>query len=74
MKCRGKLHEIFRVVSGFPCYISCYIMESRLPLGQFIRIYSPSLLDKITDDDPPVAKYILTDVLTGDYCAMADCD
>ena len=39
-----------------------------------IRNYSPSLLDKITDDDPPVAKYILTDVLTGDYCAMADCD
>ena len=26
------LHEIFRVVSRFPCYISCYIAESRLPL------------------------------------------
>ena len=30
------LHEIFRlvVVSRFPCYISCYISEYRLPLGQ----------------------------------------
>ena len=28
------LHEIFRVVSCFPRYISCYIAESRLPLGQ----------------------------------------
>ena len=30
------LHEIFRVVSRFPCYISCYIAKSRLPLGQCI--------------------------------------
>ena len=29
------LHEIFRVVSRFPHYISCYIAESRLPLGQW---------------------------------------
>ena len=28
------LHEIFRVVSQFPSYISCYIAESRFPLGQ----------------------------------------
>ena len=28
------LHEIFRVVSRFPRHISCYIAESRLPLGQ----------------------------------------
>ena len=38
MNCRGKhdtvQHELFRVVSRFPRYISCYIAESRLPLGQ----------------------------------------
>ena len=28
------LHDIFRAVSRFPRYISCYITESRLPLGQ----------------------------------------
>ena len=28
------LHELFRVVSRFPRYISCYIAESRLSLGQ----------------------------------------
>ena len=28
------LHELFHVVSGFPRYISCYIAESRFPLGQ----------------------------------------
>ena len=28
------LHEIFRVVSRFPCYISFYIVENRLPLEQ----------------------------------------
>ena len=28
------LHEIFRVVSRFPRYISCYIAENQLPLGQ----------------------------------------
>ena len=27
------LHEIFRVVSRFPPYISCYIAENRFPLG-----------------------------------------
>ena len=27
-------HDIFRVVSRFPRYISCYIAESRLLLGQ----------------------------------------
>ena len=39
MKCRGKsdttsYHGIFRVVSHVHRYISCYIAESRLPLGQ----------------------------------------
>ena len=38
MKCRGKhgttVQEICRVVSRFPHYISCYIAESRFPLGQ----------------------------------------
>ena len=28
------LHELFRVVSGFPRYISCYIAENGIPLGQ----------------------------------------
>ena len=28
------LQDIFRVVSRFPRYISCYIAENRLPLGQ----------------------------------------
>ena len=32
------LHDIFRVVSGFPRYISCYIAESRLSLGQCILV------------------------------------
>ena len=30
------LHEIFRVVSRFPRYISCYIAENWFPLGQYI--------------------------------------
>ena len=30
------LHDIFRVVSRFPRYISCYIEESRLLLGQCV--------------------------------------
>ena len=38
MECRGKrdttVHEIFRIVSRFTRYISCYIAESRLPFGQ----------------------------------------
>ena len=37
------LHEIFRVVSRFPRYISCYIAENRFPLGQCkkrIRIWN----------------------------------
>ena len=29
-----ELHEIFRIVSRFPCYISCYITEKRLLWGQ----------------------------------------
>ena len=33
-------HEIFRVVSRFPRYISYYIAESRLPLRQCITSYS----------------------------------
>ena len=28
------LHEIFPVVSRFPCYISCYISKNRLPQRQ----------------------------------------
>ena len=28
------LHEIFRVVSRFPCYISCYFAENQFPFGQ----------------------------------------
>ena len=32
------LHEIFHVVSRFPRYISCYIAESWLPLGQCIAV------------------------------------
>ena len=41
MKCRGNkiLHEIFRVVSHLPHYISCYIVESRLSLGQCTVLY-----------------------------------
>ena len=27
-------NEIFRVISGFPRYISCYIAENRFHLGQ----------------------------------------
>ena len=36
MKCKGKhdTNEIFRVVSRFTRYISCYIAEIRYPLGQ----------------------------------------
>ena len=33
------LHEIFRVVSRFPRYISCYISNNRLPLGQGSMIW-----------------------------------
>ena len=36
------LHEIFRVVSRFSRYISYYIAENRLPLGQFSRFYADS--------------------------------
>ena len=32
------LQEIFRVVTRFPRYISCYIAEKRLPLGQWRRV------------------------------------
>ena len=35
------LHEIFRVVSRFPRYISCYIAENRFPLGQCISQFHP---------------------------------
>ena len=31
------LQEIFCVVSRFPQYISCYIAENRLPLGQCMK-------------------------------------
>ena len=33
------LHEIFRVVSRFPLYISCYISENQLSLGQCMFFY-----------------------------------
>ena len=47
MKCieeNQKLHEIFRAVSRFPRYTSCYIAESRLPLGQCRPLKSLSLI------------------------------
>ena len=34
------LHEIFRVVSRFPRYISCYIAENRFPLRQCSVLYT----------------------------------
>ena len=37
------LHEIFRVVSRFPRYISRYIAESRLPLRQCTIEFSVSV-------------------------------
>ena len=50
------LHEIFRLVPRFPRYISCYISENRLPLGQcsamdrmqsgyFVPLYIPTSSD-----------------------------
>ena len=36
------LHGIFRVVSRFSLYFSCYIAENQLPLGQCTYIYSGS--------------------------------
>ena len=41
----GILHEIFRVVSRFPRYISCYIAENRFPLGQFSKSALGALID-----------------------------
>ena len=42
------LHEIFRevLVSRFPRYISCYISENRLPLGQCTVHVVPATLLK----------------------------
>ena len=40
-KCWGKretTQNIQRVESRFTCYISCYIAENRLPLGQCMRV------------------------------------
>ena len=37
------LHEIFRIVSRFPRYISCNIAESRLPSGQFFLYYKKDI-------------------------------
>ena len=37
------LHEIFRVVSRFPSYISRYIAENQFPLGQCILLSRDSL-------------------------------
>ena len=36
MKCMENmtLHEMFYVVSRFPCYISCYILENQFPFEQ----------------------------------------
>ena len=46
------LHEIFRVVSPFPRYISCYISENRLPLGQcavgWVNLYQKFEIEKYT--------------------------
>ena len=35
--------NIQRIVSRFPCYISCYIAESRFPLGHFSNIWFDDL-------------------------------
>ena len=35
------LHEIFRVVSSCPRYISCYIVENRFPLRQYCILLRP---------------------------------
>ena len=43
VKCRGKQYttwNIVRIVSRFPRYISCYIAESGLPLGQCIHTHT----------------------------------
>ena len=40
------LHEIFRLVSRFPRYISCFISESRLPLGQCIAQTNKRISEK----------------------------
>ena len=38
------LHEIFRVVSRFPGYISCYIAENQLPVDSwFVELLLESL-------------------------------
>ena len=57
------LHEIFRIVSRFPRHISCYIAESRFPLGKCsgvsmmngrpIRVPQPSALVLVAV--PPLA-------------------
>ena len=44
------LHEIFRLVSSFRCYIPCYISENKLPLGQCRAYTTPSLLEKCTTE------------------------
>ena len=50
MKCCGKhdtmykiVHELFRLVSLFPRYISFYIAESRFPLGQCTSAHRKSM-------------------------------
>ena len=62
MKCSGKpdtiVHEIFRVVSHFPRCISCYIAESRYPLGQCM----PPLSWKTLTDGPGRNKAVATEL------------
>ena len=60
-KCRGTrdtIHEIFRVVSRFPCYISCYISENRFPLGecsiQYLLFYRIYIAYSIIEQKKPV--------------------
>ena len=43
------LPEIFRVVSRFPRYISCYAAENQLPLGQCMYIPASRFGQDIAD-------------------------
>ena len=69
MKGRGKrdttVHVIFRVVSRFPRYISCYIAENRLLLGQCSLdwFYRLSLVILYTVVYSPCMEYSSTQLL-----------
>ena len=49
MKCRGRhdttVHEIFRIVSRFPCYFSCYITKKKTKFPHIVRSVHFSLLE-----------------------------